>query len=615
MDGYVLSAEEQAKVIRRSYNRTRAYVQSEIEKILHHVGDKDSPAYEYRMKRLASLLQNTEKRIKELYGITLEDTTSFLKSIIPEAYYHTIFDIAQGTGEEPMFSAVNTKLIDSIVKEPWSGQNYSKRIWNNTNKLADEVREVLTEAAQSGESISKTSKKLADAFNTSQYNAERLIRTETTYACNQAEIAGYKELDIDKYRFVATLDTRTSPICQKLDGKVFPTDKAQAGKNLPSMHPNCRSTTIPEFEEGMPEFRTARDKDGNRITVPADMTYPEWYDKYVKPKEEQNAPKTPSKSPKGKDTTPKPEAAKTPQKPPERAPEKPPAEVEIPAPKQSEPEFVDTPIPKRPTEVPRPEPKKAEETAPKATAAESKKPKPYTKVVDTVEGAREFIGTIFGSISDSVKGIAKELLIDNAEQLRKLNNRFGALTSANKGFFSGTRQKGNTIAATSASIKHIDVSLTLSDKYYRAAETLISAEKGMQEAFHSMPIAEEYTKVASITHEYGHILENEIIKSRIDPKKYQELFEMANQHKDLKLAQKGRKLLEKEETAQAKKIFEEILGIAREKDKDLTLTRTLSAYGRKNYFEAFAEIFMNSQCGAPNELGKTMQMWLERQGL
>ena len=500
MDGYILSAEEQAKVINRAYNRTRVYVQSEIEKILHHVGGEDSLAYEYRMKRLAALLKNTEQKMKELYGINVEDTTKFLRSIIPEAYYHTIFDIAQGTGEEPMFSAVNTKLIDSIVKEPWSGQNYSKRIWNNTNKLADEVREVLTEAAQSGESISKTSKKLADAFNTSQYNAERLIRTETTYACNQAEIAGYKELDIDKYRFVATLDTRTSPICQMLDGKVFPTDKAQAGKNLPSMHPNCRSTTIPEFEEGMPEFRTARDKDGNRITVPADMTYPEWYDKYVKPKEEQNTPKTPSKSPKGKDTSPKPEAAKTPQKPPE----KPPADVEIPAPKQEAPEYTETPIPKRPTEVPRPVPTAPSvETPPKTkktptnsgkdidktdknaiidvdrkASAPNMKPPDFDKYEvkedkTAVQKAKGFIINVLGVAADKVKLDG----IKNADVLNTFLNRLHNLCN-------NTGMKIPAIIARDiidgdetciADFKPFEQVLYISTRYFNSKEALIAA--------------------------------------------------------------------------------------------------------------------------------------------
>ena len=310
-------------MINRAYNQTCAYVQAEIAKILRHIGDKDSLAYEYRMKRLNALLVDVERQMKDLYGINLTDTTAFLKSIIPAAYYHTIFDVAQGIGQQPVFSRVNTRLIDTILKEPWSGTNYSKRIWSNTEKLAGDIRQVLTEATMSGESIYKTSRKLSEAFATTEYNSTRLIRTETTYACNRAEMTAYNGLDIDRYKFVATLDTRTSTICQKLDGKIFKTKDAQAGKNLPAMHPNCRSTTIPCFEDGMPEIRAARDKDGNRIKVPADMTYPEWYEKYIKPSEGGNGSQKPQNTLDSK-----------------------PAEINIPAPDNGQPEYTDTPIPK-----------------------------------------------------------------------------------------------------------------------------------------------------------------------------------------------------------------------------------------------------------------------------
>jgi len=285
MDNYTLSAIAQARIINQSYNTLCNYVQSEIAKILKHSGGPDTLAYEYRMKRLTALLAKTDAKMKELYGVTLGDTTALLKEVIPEAYYHTIFDIAQGAGVQPQFSAVNSKLIDKIINENWSGENYSKRIWKNTSKLAESVRETLTEAAMNGESIYKTSRKLSEAFDTTAYNAQRLIRTETTYAANQAEMLSYKELDIDRYKFVATLDTRTSPICQKQDGKIYEVKDAKAGVNLPSMHPNCRSTTIPYFEDGMPDIRIAKDKDGKNIKVPASMTYDEWYDKYIKPAE------------------------------------------------------------------------------------------------------------------------------------------------------------------------------------------------------------------------------------------------------------------------------------------------------------------------------------------
>lgn len=282
MDSYTLSAIAQSRIINQSYNQLCNYVQSEIAKILRHVGDEGTLAYEYRMKRLTALLERTNKRMQELYGVTLGDTTEFLRSIIPEAYYHTIFDIAQGTGYQPMFSAVNNRLIDKIINENWSGQNYSKRIWRNTDALSEKVREILTEAAMSGESIYKTSRRLSEAFAVSEYVSKRLIQTETTYACGQAELASYNELDIAKYKYVATLDERTCPICGSHDGEIYLVKDAKPGVNYKPMHPHCHCDMPAYFgEEYEPKERAARDENGKYIRVPESMKYDEWRKKYV----------------------------------------------------------------------------------------------------------------------------------------------------------------------------------------------------------------------------------------------------------------------------------------------------------------------------------------------
>ena len=65
----------------------------------------------------------------------------------------------------------------------------------------------------------------------------------------------------------------------------------------------------------------------------------------------------------------------------------------------------------------------------------------------------------------------------------------------------------------------------------------------------------------------------------------------------------------------AKGIFTEIIAIAKERNPEFSLKNNISGYGKTNYQEAFAEVFANSQLGKPNELGKAMLIWLERQGL
>jgi hypothetical protein len=47
-----------------------------------------------------------------------------------------------------------------------------------------------------------------------------------------------------KYRYVATLDSRTSSICAALDGQEFPYGRGP----MPPQHFNCRSTTVPVID-------------------------------------------------------------------------------------------------------------------------------------------------------------------------------------------------------------------------------------------------------------------------------------------------------------------------------------------------------------------------------
>ena len=100
-----------------------------------------------------------------------------------------------------------------------------------------------------------------------------------------SEIESYKETGIKKYRFLATLDIKTSEVCRNMDGKEFDVDKAVPGENLPPLHPWCRSTTISTMNKQVMDKLQRRARDpvtGKTYLIPANMNYNEWYDKYVK---------------------------------------------------------------------------------------------------------------------------------------------------------------------------------------------------------------------------------------------------------------------------------------------------------------------------------------------
>ena len=103
---------------------------------------------------------------------------------------------------------------------------------------------------------------------------------------NVATLDAYKASGVVKqYKYLATLDNRTSDICREMDGKLFKLSEAETGVNLPPLHPHCRSTTIPYFpnDEIAPLIadRIATNEDGQSYFVGDDVTFEQWVNEYA----------------------------------------------------------------------------------------------------------------------------------------------------------------------------------------------------------------------------------------------------------------------------------------------------------------------------------------------
>ena len=104
-----------------------------------------------------------------------------------------------------------------------------------------------------------------------------LVRTSINQVSNTAALNVYKaNSDVTKqYRYVATLDSRTSAVCSALDGRIFTYEDGPK----PPQHFNCRSTIIPEIDYDNLPFDPPKgivrraSADG---LMPASMNYGEW---------------------------------------------------------------------------------------------------------------------------------------------------------------------------------------------------------------------------------------------------------------------------------------------------------------------------------------------------
>ena len=231
------------------------------------------------ISRQQELFAQARHQVEVLFGIQNAELEKTLVDAFHDSYYHTMFDVQQGLGFGSDFARLNTKQIEALIRKPWLGENYSDRVWNNKARLIKQLERVIPQAFALGENSRVLGKQLAERLGVSERAAVQLVRTEVNHAANEATIRSYREAGVEYFQLLATLDTRTSDICQSLDGKIFRVIDAAIGINQPPLHPNCRSTIIPWFppdELDGPDVRAARNSDGSYYTVPGNMNYREW---------------------------------------------------------------------------------------------------------------------------------------------------------------------------------------------------------------------------------------------------------------------------------------------------------------------------------------------------
>lgn len=194
-----------------------------------------------RLQALQDAINVELTKVTHEYQMTLEDT---LIGLFTEQYK----EVSELMGV--MAPVIDREAIKTIIEYPYAGKMFSDRIWDNKDALVKHIKQNLTAGIIRGDSIQKMSRQLKKDLNVLYYQAERLVRTETNYAMNQGHLKGYADSGVvEKYEFLAAIDSRTSKLCKNQNGKVYKLSDATVGVNYPPLHPNCRSTVIPVLED------------------------------------------------------------------------------------------------------------------------------------------------------------------------------------------------------------------------------------------------------------------------------------------------------------------------------------------------------------------------------
>lgn len=267
------------------------YVEKAVENVYNSkwIKQLENASAKKHINRLEALLYELQITADKAFGNEYDAVDKMLKNVYKNSYYHTLYDVQIGLGVAFEVSKINETFLNKILTTPWASDKkvFSQRIWENQTKLITNLKDEIIRMSATGEAPDKAIKELSKLVNSEIKHAKsasaRLIQTEQAYFLSDARNNAYKELEVEEYEIIATLDSKTSEICQELDLKVFKVKDYTAGITAPPFHPRCRTTTAPYFDDyERYGTRIARNHDNEIYYVPADMSYKDWLKTFEK---------------------------------------------------------------------------------------------------------------------------------------------------------------------------------------------------------------------------------------------------------------------------------------------------------------------------------------------
>ncbi len=132
----------------------------------------------------------------------------------------------------------NAKTAEAIVNASFHNAAFSDRVWLYQDLLKNEMDKLLQSGLIQGKNPRVLARELRKTFKTSEYNAERLMRTELARVQTDAQKKSFERNGFEQYTFI--VNGGCCPVCEEIKGKHFKVAKMMPGENAPPMHPHCR---------------------------------------------------------------------------------------------------------------------------------------------------------------------------------------------------------------------------------------------------------------------------------------------------------------------------------------------------------------------------------------
>ena len=229
---YYVSA---AKTAIRDFENVYDKILSQVEK-----GQEPTPALLYKLDKYWEAQGQLRRELEKLGNKQIALFTKYFELNYFDVYYSFSLE-----GRDT-FNTLDKDAVNQLINVIWlaDGKNWSDRIWDNTERLAQTLNEELVHCVITGKSTSALKEILQERFNISHRRADTLVRTEMAHLQTQAAQKRYKDYGIEYVEVLVDVDERTCDKCKALVGKKFRIDETPP---LP-VHPNERCALVPVID-------------------------------------------------------------------------------------------------------------------------------------------------------------------------------------------------------------------------------------------------------------------------------------------------------------------------------------------------------------------------------
>lgn len=212
----------------------------------------------YNLKMKISRLE----LLKHELALEIQNLTSDVNEVFDKARQDEYLgEYKRQAGILGISSSGAKKRLESILNADFYGQNFSSRVWGGNGlqaTLQGDVFGSLNRIFTDMMGYQKERDRLAKKFETSKYNAQRLLKTEIARINADTQLTMLKENGFTHMIYVA--EPKACDICSPLDKLAIPIDEVEKGVNMYPMHPNCRCSSYGHIELEYKDGRSTLDE-------------------------------------------------------------------------------------------------------------------------------------------------------------------------------------------------------------------------------------------------------------------------------------------------------------------------------------------------------------------